>query len=399
MAAPPIHPEERRRLLEKSPEGRRLLEVSALSPFEFVQKEFESPVVQAGLIFFNGLREVDMRVRGFGHHIAMLLASPAKAQMVRGGSQRLGEAIAGAVREAGGDILLNTPLGRILVEDGRAVGIETAEGDVIRADRFVASSLNPRQTFLELIEPDHLPRAWREKAFGFEFNMVAPLATVHLGLSEPPRYAAAERVPSVEDAFMVIMGIDDLTTFERMFERHETGNLPPGPILYGACPTRFDPTQAPDGKHTAFMWQKVPYRLYGDPDNWDRHIGTVGRDMLAQWTRYAPNLADAVDYSFFNSPRDIVRSLPNLGEGDPLGGAYSNGQYLYNRPFEGAGQYRTCLDGLYLCGASTHPGGNITGFPGFNAAGVIAADLGLGVDWVPPSLSSRLEGLAARAAE
>ena len=79
--SPPLPPDERRRLLERSKAGQRLLEVSALSPIEFVQKEFENPLIQAGLLFFNGLREVDLRVRGFGHHIAALLASPAKAQM------------------------------------------------------------------------------------------------------------------------------------------------------------------------------------------------------------------------------------------------------------------------------------------------------------------------------
>ena len=84
--APPLPPDERRRLLERSAAGRRLLEVSALSPLEFVQQEFEHPTVRAGLLFFNGLREVDLRVRGFGHHIAALLASPAKAQMSRGGT-------------------------------------------------------------------------------------------------------------------------------------------------------------------------------------------------------------------------------------------------------------------------------------------------------------------------
>ena len=84
--SPPLPPDERRRLLERSHAGRRLLEVSALSPLEFVQQEFDHPTVQAGLLFFNGLREVDLRVRGFGHHIAALLASPAKAQLSRGGT-------------------------------------------------------------------------------------------------------------------------------------------------------------------------------------------------------------------------------------------------------------------------------------------------------------------------
>ena len=94
----------RHALLEQTAEGRLLLEASALSPLEFVEREFEHPVVRAGLLFFNGLREVDLRLRGFGHHIPALLASPAKAQMCLGGSARLADALADAVRESGGEI-------------------------------------------------------------------------------------------------------------------------------------------------------------------------------------------------------------------------------------------------------------------------------------------------------
>src|SRR4030095_13442702 len=97
--AVPLPPDERRALLEKSAAGRRLLEVSALSPLEFVHQEFEHPTVQAGLLFFNGLREVDLRAKGFGHHIAALLASPAKAQMSRGGAAARARALAAAGRQ------------------------------------------------------------------------------------------------------------------------------------------------------------------------------------------------------------------------------------------------------------------------------------------------------------
>src|SRR6478736_8374525 len=134
--APPLPPEERRRLLERSAAGRRLLEVSALSPLEFVQREFEHPTVQAGLLFFNGLREVDLRVRGFGHHIAALLASPAKAQMSRGGTAALARALEAAVRESGGEFRVMMEPKRIVVEGGRTVGVETAEGEFIRARHF-----------------------------------------------------------------------------------------------------------------------------------------------------------------------------------------------------------------------------------------------------------------------
>lgn len=394
LAAPPLGAEERRKLLERSSAGRRLLEVSALSPLEFVKGEFEHPVVQAGLIFFNGLREVDMRVKGFGHHIAMLLASPAKAQMPRGGTAELAKAIQAAVERAGGAFLLDTELRRIVVEHKRAVGIETRDGRFIRARKFVASSLSPQQTFLELMAPETVPGAWQDKASNFKFNLVAPLMSLHLNLSEAPQYTAAASVPTANDCFMTIMGIDNLETFERLVESHERGVMPPGPVLYGSCQTVHDPSQAPTGKHTAFVWQKVPWRLYGNPENWDRYKDEVGEAMLRQWQYYAPNLVHAVEHSFTRSPLDITRSLPNLGDGDPLGGAYSNGQYLSSRPFAGAGSYRAHLPNLYLCGSSSHPGGNVTGLPGYNAAQVILSDLGLDMSVFPPSMERQLEQVA-----
>src|SRR4029453_6611439 len=114
--SPPLPPAGRRDLLARSALGRRLLQVSALSPLEFVQREFEHPTVMAGLLFFNGLREVDLRLRGFGHHIAALIASPAKAQMSRGGSAAVARALEAAVRESGGDLRLLTEPSRIVVE-------------------------------------------------------------------------------------------------------------------------------------------------------------------------------------------------------------------------------------------------------------------------------------------
>ena len=161
--------------------------------------------------------------------------------------------------------------------------------------------------------------------------------------------------------------------------------------MWGACPTLFDPTQAPAGHHTAFMWEKVPYRLNGDPENWDAARQSHGEAMLDLWERYAPGLKNSVIDSFARSPLDTERSLPNMRAGDLLVGAFAGGQAGIGRPFQGAGQYRTAIEGLYLCGSSCHPGGNITGLPGYNAAQVLLADLGIAADWAPPPLADRLE--------
>src|SRR5688572_21035400 len=186
---PPIPVSQRISILQKTAEGRLLLETSALSPLEFVEREFEDPVVRAGLLFFNGLREVDLRLRGFGHHIPMLLASPAKAQMCLGGAARLAEALAAAVRESGGEIRTRCAPRRIVVERGKVLGVETQDGELIRA-AFVASSLNPQQTFLDLIP--ELPPQVRQSAEGFEYNLLAPLFALNLVLKRPPRYKNAQ---------------------------------------------------------------------------------------------------------------------------------------------------------------------------------------------------------------
>ncbi len=390
--SPPLPPDERRRLLERSAAGRRLLAVSALSPLEFVHQEFEHPTVQAGLLFFNGLREVDLRVRGFGHHIAALLASPAKAQMSRGGTAALARALKEVVRASGGEVRLSTEPKRIIVEHGRAVGVETGAGEAIRARRFVASSLNPHQTFLDLLDPALVPREVCDRVESFEYNLLAPLFALNLNLREPPIYTAAAERPELAQAFMVIMGLDHVDQFHDIIRHHGAGTIPPT-VMWGACPTLFDPTQAPAGRHTAFMWEKLPYRLYGDPANWDGARDAHGREMLALWERHAPNLADAVIDSFTRSPLDIERSLPNMREGDLLVGAFTSGQIGYHRPFPGAGTYRAHLPGLYLCGSSSHPGGNITGLPGYNAAQVILADLGIVADWMPQPIAERLAAL------
>jgi phytoene dehydrogenase-like protein len=390
--SPPLPPAERRALLARTSGGRRLMEVSALSPLEFVEREFEHPAIKAGLLFFNGLREVDLRLPGFGHHIAALLASPAKAQMSRGGSAALARALEAAVRESGGEIRLMTEPRRILVEAGRAAGVETAHGEVIRARHFVASSLNPHQTFLELLDPAFLPREIRDRAQAFRYNLLAPLFALHLNLSEPPRYRAGVDHPQLAQAFMVIMGLDHVDQFGEIVRHHDAGTIPPT-VMWGACPTLFDPSQAPAGMHTAFMWEKLPYRVHGDPANWDRLRDGHGAAMLRLWQEYAPNLADAVIDSFCRTPLDVERCLPNMREGDLLVGAFADDQVGYHRPFAGAGSYRTHLPGLYLCGSSSHPGGNVTGLPAYNAAQVILADLGIEAEWLPVPIAGRFAAM------
>lgn len=360
--SPPVPPAVRAGRLEQSAQGRRLLEVSRLSPLEFVEQEFRHPAIQAGLLFFNGLREVDPRASGFGHHIPALLASRGKAQMCRGGSASLACALVNAVEEYGGEIRLNTEPKKIHAGNGSVTGVETTAGEFIPA-RFVASGLNPRQTFLDLLDPACLPAALREKAAAFRFNILAPLFSINVELKAAPRYQAPE-------ALMVILGLHHIDQFREIVASHEEGRIPASRVMWGSCPTVFDPSQAPPGRHTAFLWEKTPYGL-----DWDKEKDAHASRMLDAWSEYASNLKDDLLGFTAASPLDTERTLPNMHGGDLLVGALSHGQTGFNRPFEGAGEYRGFLKGLYLCGSSSHPGGNITGLPGYNCAKVLLADL------------------------
>jgi len=388
----PLPATERQQRLSRSALGRRLLEVAALSPLVFVAQEFENDVVRAGLLFFNGLREVDLRQKGFGHSIPALLASDHMAQMCLGGSSRLAEALVADIREHGGEVRTSSEPRAILTQANRASGVELISGERIETRGFVASGLNPQQTFLKLLDADAAGPALRQQAERFQYNLLAPLFALNLALHEPAHYSAAKNDPALDDAFMVILGLERFEQFAQIVAAHEAGQIPPT-VMWGACPTRFDPTQAPPGRHTAFMWEKLPYAVHGDASRWDQLAEQQGQKLLKLWTRYAPNLEGAVLDSFVRTPLDTERSLPNMQAGDLLVGSFANGQVGANRPFAGAGQYRTPLNGLYLCGGSTHPGGNVTGLCGYNAAGVIAADLGAKIWWSPPDVEQALARL------
>jgi phytoene dehydrogenase-like protein len=313
--------------------------------------------------------------------------------MCLGGSARLAEALAADIREHGGEIQTGAKIRCLLARQGRVTGIELEDGQRIAASAFVASGLNPQQTFMELLPENQVTASVRAQSADFRYNLIAPLFALNLALREPPRYATASRRPEIDRAFMVILGLEGLDQFHKIVQTHEAGEIPPT-VMWGATPTIFDPCQAPAGHHTAFMWEKLPYALRGCRENWDGVKDIHGRQMLEFWAEYAPNLAGrAVIDSFTRSPLDVERTLPNMRHGDLLVGSFANGQVGYNRPFAGAGQYRTPVPGLYLCGGSTHPGGNITGLCGYNAARTVAADLALPIWWNPPDIAAALAAL------
>jgi phytoene dehydrogenase-like protein len=276
---------------------------------------------------------------------------------------------------------------RIVVEGGRAVGVDLAGGERIRARGFVAAALNPHQ-LLDLVGPGHLPAEVERRARAFRYNVVGPLFGVNVALREAPRYRAADVCPDLQRAGLTILGLDGPDEIYELYK----GRLPTLGSIWGTTPTAHDPSQAPAGVATALMWQKVPYALNGDAGNWDARKSSHAARVLARWREFAPNLTrDTVLTLRALTPLDTERGFPNLRGGD-LGVGWA-GQQRDQRPFPGAGRYALPVRALYLCGGATHPGGNITGLPGYNAARVIAEDLGLRPWWAPDDLEHRWRAL------
>jgi hypothetical protein len=244
------------------------------------------------------------------------LASDNMAQMCRGGSARLAEALVTDIRQHGGSVRTSVEPRSILVRDGRAYGVELTSGERIETRGFIASGLNPQQTFLKLIDADSAGPSLREQAASFEYNLLAPLFALNLALRERPRYAAADRDPRLHQAFMIILGLERFDQFHDIVQAHESGQLP-GMVMWGACPTQFDPRQAPPGGHTAFMWEKVPFAV-------DKYISAVeNRPSNRAVTHHSsfrtqPLVFDGVDEpDFIPKPETIDVELLRLRTLDP----------------------------------------------------------------------------------
>jgi phytoene dehydrogenase-like protein len=298
-----------------------------------------------------------------------------------GGSGSLAAGLGRVVEAAGGELRTNADVREIMVERGRATGVRLADGTRLEARRFVASAIDAPAT-MRLAGEINFPTEVREKLHHWNWGSHT-IVTIHLALNEAPMYLSATHDPDVNRAYDVFFGFDDTEQVRRCFEECKRGEFPRNVMGNGACNTRFDPTYAPAGKHVAFWWTYAPYALDGDARSWDRRKAELTERMLAEWRAYAPNLTPSnVLGAYLFSPLDVERRNVNMVQGSNRMGAYIGSQLGINRPHPLLSQYRTPVEGLYLCGSSSH-GGGANGAPGYNAANVIADDVKLKRFWTP----------------
>jgi len=321
---------------------------------------------------------------GTGDFFLRYAASP-KLSIVRGGTHQIAHALAAFVHAHGGVILNDSHVEQIVIEGGRATGVRTADGRSFAAAKFVASAIDPPTTFLQLVGEEYLTPEIVQRCRDWETEHHTALFGLHAATDVAPDYTP-KYPEEANRSLCIFMGVNSLTELDEHWRQISAGHLPDAPGGDACCHTVIDPSYAPPGKHTLMFWQFGPPsdRLEGGRVHYDDIKEAYLEKMAGRWREYAPNLTkDHFLGRYAYTPADIAERIINMVGGGCRQGAYTNGQWGYNRPFPEASGYRTPIEGLYLCGSGCHPGGSIHFGPGYNAAGIIVADLGLDRWWGP----------------
>jgi phytoene dehydrogenase-like protein len=288
---------------------------------------------------------------------------------VRGGMGGVSEAIAASARAAGAEIRTNAEVAAIDVAGGRATGVTLADGTRVEAGTVV-SGAHPQTTLLSLLGAEHLPDELVRELETFRNR--SPSAKVNLALSELPDLTA---MPGKElgPQHPEIMISPSLEYLEKAWDDAKYGRFSEGPMIDAVIPTTKDPTIAPEGRHimTCFV-QYAPYEpREGSWDGGAREA--LGDRVVDTINEYAPNFKDSVIERQVLTPYDLEQRFGLIG-GNIFQGEMSLDQLFSFRPTTELAGYKSPVDGLYLCGSGTHPGGGVMGIPGFNASKVVVGD-------------------------
>jgi phytoene dehydrogenase-like protein len=293
---------------------------------------------------------------------------------VRGGMGALSTALRRSAEAAGAEVRTDAEVERIEVRDGQALGVLLRSGDQYRA-RVVISNADPRRTFLSLVGRPHLSPEFQAQIDAFRCE--GSSFKINLALGELPDYSALPGTvlgPQHRGTTHICASLDRL---EQAWDQAKFGEPSAEPLLEITIPSAYDATLAPPGKHVMSIFaQYAPYRLRAG--SWDDGIkdAFVQRsiDLLAA---YAPNIKGAIEHVHALSPLDLEREYGLTG-GNIFHGELSLDQLFALRPVAGWARYATPIRGLYLCGSGTHPGGGVTGAPGYNAARRILSSVRVG---------------------
>ncbi len=342
-----------------------LMRVLPMAARDYLDEWFESDALK-GALGGSAVVGATLGPRGAGTNLGFFyqnLGGLLEQRFVAGGMGRLAEALAAAARERGATIRTGAAVARVLVEgdpEPAAVGVELAGGETIRA-AVVLSNADPRRTLFDLVGPQHLePETMRHVR-----NIIyrGSTARVNLALSSLPAFAGASDPAQLGGRIRVSPSLD---TIERAYDAAKYGRYSERPYLEIVIPTLREPSLAPAGHHILTITALyAPYALR-DGD-WDGQSAAFGETVLDVLEGVAPGVRAKMLHCQVVTPLDLERRY-GLTEGSIYHGQMGLDQMLVMRPIPGWSRYETPLRNLYLCGAGAHPGGGVTGAPGYNAA-------------------------------
>ena len=341
---------------------------------DLVQDHFESEQVQGAFIGATeaGDPSVPGSILARAYFHIDRFSNPVNMGLVKGSMGVITQAMARSAESQGATIRTDAQVDKVMVEGGRAVGVVLVGGEEIRSS-IVVSNADPKRTFLDLVDPQHLDDHFlgRVKRLKTEFSSLKlhcalsglPDFSRYLGEGFDPRMLAMVKIcPSVE-------------YFERNVADARNGRFTHSPQMYIQIPTVYDDTLAPPGHHVMSAWMQIqPVKLA--EGSWDDVHQEVFDILMDTLSIYAPGVRDLVEEWELMTPLDIERRV-GLTDGNIRQLDTIPQQFFDQRPLAGWANYRTPIQGLYLCGGGTHPGGEVTGAPGHNAAHAILRSLKL----------------------
>jgi phytoene dehydrogenase-like protein len=349
------------------------VQLMTMSAIDFLDQWFETDVLKAtmsasGIIgTFLGVRSPGTAYVLLHHYMGEIDGAYRSWGLARGGTGAISNAIAEAARAAGVEIRSQAEVSRVTVRANKATGVVLKNGDELTAT-LVASSLDPRLTFLRLLDKDVLPDDFLEDVHRYKFR--GSSGKVNLALDTLPDFSALPGSgPHLRGAVSISPGVDYM---ERAYDEAKYGRYSRRPYIDIVIPSLTDPSVAPPGKHVMSCFvQYAPYHL--TEGTWDEKREEFGDTVVNTIAEYAPNLPGIIRDRQVLTPLDLEREW-GLSEGNIFQGELTLEQLFFLRPVPGWAQYRTPIRNFYMCGSATHPGGGIMGAPGRNAAMRMLAD-------------------------
>jgi phytoene dehydrogenase-like protein len=338
------------------------LRVLPMAVSDYLDEWFESDSLK-GLLGAPGVAGSRQGPRAAGTALMFLyqhICGFQGSRFVAGGMGRLSEVLATAARENGAEIRTAAPVARILLDGDRAIGVALEDGQEIGAVT-VASSADPRRTFFDLIGPEKLDPEFVRKVGNILYR--GSTAKVNLALSGLPHFNGQTEVEQLGGHIRICPSLEYL---ERAYDDAKYGRISAEPYLDIVIPTILDPSLAPDGRQVmSVTMQYAPYAL--SDGEWNDQREALGDLVVETLAQYAPDIKELVLHRQVLSPLDWEATY-GLTEGSIYQGQMGMDQLLVMRPVPGWSRYRTPIKNLYLCGAAAHPGGGVSGAPGYNAA-------------------------------